>query len=269
MRFIKAVALVYFLFFFSTICCQENIEIEGAIKLQNTINSNPDPGTIRFNPETNDFEGWNGLFWATLTGFQFEIGEVSDADSNVYKTVKIGNQEWMAENLRTTRYREGSAIPQVTDNTDWVNANFGAWCWYQNNNSFEQLYGKLYNWFAVNDVRGLCPSGWHVPTTEEWTILTDLLGGSSVCGGPMKEAGTVHWQSPNMGAINSSGFTGLPGGERRDNGIFNSSRFSGYWWSFTGSGDFALRRSLNYNFAGIYSFNTKKISGSSVRCLRD
>src|SRR5690606_15641997 len=107
--------------------------------------------------------------------------------------ITIGTQEWMTQNLRTTKYKNGDALPNVTNNTDWGNLGSGAYCWYNNNNGYEQPYGKLYNWYAVNDARGLCPTGWHVPTDAEWDTLTTFLGGLSAAGGPMKEAGTAHW----------------------------------------------------------------------------
>jgi len=147
---------------------------------------------------------------------------VTGNDGNVYQVVRIGNQCWMAENLRTTRYANGDAIPQVTGNSTWSSLSTGAWCWYDNDNQYENPYGKLYNWHAVADSRNICPAGWHVPTDAEWDALANFLGGSNVAGGKMKATGTAHWNSPNTDATNSSGFTGLPGGYRYYYGYFYS-----------------------------------------------
>ena len=262
------------LIFVYTICSltisysQEKLEVEGAIVIKNSEDPTPVPGTIRFNSTTCDFEGWNGAFWASLTGFQ--LGSLTDIDGNVYKTVIIGTQEWMAQNLRTTRYKNGDSIPNVTNNTDWGNLGSGAYCWYNNDNTYEQPYCKLYNWYAVSDVRGLCPTGWHEPSDAEWTTLTESLGGLMEAGGPMKEAGTVHWIGPNTGATNLSGFTGLPGGYCDNDGTFDDVGSFGYWWSTTGSVDSsAWYRVLKYNDDEAHRFSYFKMLGFSVRCVRD
>ncbi len=147
-------------------------------------------------------------------GKSSETGIVTDIDGNTYQTIKIGNQWWMAENLKVTHYRNGDAIPNVTDYTEWVYLTSGAYCAYDNDNSHVATYGRLYNWYAVSDSRNVAPSGWHVSTFEEWQTLEDYLGGSSVAGGKLKEAGTSHWASPNTGATNESGFSALPSGYR-------------------------------------------------------
>jgi uncharacterized protein (TIGR02145 family) len=249
---------------------QEKLEVEGAITLKNSEAIDPTPGTIRFNPATNDFEGWNGFFWASLTGHQFETGEVTDIDGNRYQTVIIGTQEWMVQDLRTAKYGNGNDIQQVTENTDWENANYGAWCWYDNDNSHEQPYGKLYNWYAVHDGRGLCPTGWHVPGDAEWTTLTNYLGGADIAGGKMKEAGTTHWMSPNTGATNESGFTALPAGNRTTTGLFfNLGSYVNWWSSTESSSSDAWYRSINYVNLPVYRNFIDKRLGSSVRCVRD
>lgn len=269
----KTLLLLVTLFIFAEITlCQEKIEIEGALIIKDSEDANPKAGTIRYNATTNDFEGWNGVFWASLTGFT--LGTVTDIDGNTYQTVKIGDQEWMTQNLRTTKYNDGSIIPNITNNTDWANLSTGAYSWYNNDNVYEQPYGKLYNWFAVDDSRGLCPTGWHVPTDAEWTILTDYLGGSSIAGGYLKEAGTTHWSVPNTGATNKSGFTGLPGGERWTSGVFQAFGFYGAWWSSTetgpNSGD-AWTRFLNYDDTAIDASDGEdnKTAGCSVRCIQN
>ena len=145
---------------------------------------------------------------ATLSG-----GTVVDIDGNVYNTVTIGTQVWMVENLKTTKYRNGDAIPNVTGNASWVALSTGAYCWYNNDAAtYKATYGALYNWYAVGDSRNIAPSGWHVATDSEWTTLSTFLGGESIAGDKLKEIGTSHWLSPNTGATNSNGFTAFPGG---------------------------------------------------------
>jgi uncharacterized protein (TIGR02145 family) len=183
----------------------------------------------------------------------------------------ICDQDWMIKNLDVDHYRNGDPIPQVTDPAIWATLTTGAWCWYANNSANGPVYGKLYNWFAVNDPRGLAPVGWHVPSDAEWTTLTDCLGGESVAGGKMKEAGTTHWQSPNTGADNSSGFTGLPGGARDPNGTFTVDfGYVGFWWSSTEYNTAnAWDRDLYYGNAIAYRYYNGKAIGFSVRCVRD
>ena len=159
---------------------------------------------------------------------------IKDGDGNVYTSVKIDTQVWIVENLKTTKYNDGIAIPLVTDNSDWGNLTTSAYCWYTNDAAANKsTYGSIYNWYAVNTGK-LCPTGWHVPTDEEWTILINYLGGGSVAGNKLKEAGTIHWISPNAGT-NESGFTALPGGRRTSAGIYVSLTDYGYWWSSTES----------------------------------
>ncbi len=164
-------------------------------------------------------------------------GTMTDQDGNEYKTITIGTQTWMAENLRTTKYRDGSEIPNVTDNTKWVELATGAYCNYNNTTSSDTIatYGRLYNWYAVTDSRNIAPEGWHLPTETEWRILIDYLGGFGVAGGKMKETGATHWDTPNTGATNESGFTALPSGNRSDwrttpiGRFVNMSRSTYYW----------------------------------------
>ncbi|MCX6159142.1 MAG: fibrobacter succinogenes major paralogous domain-containing protein [Ignavibacteriae bacterium] len=162
-------------------------------------------------------------------GFNKSISQATDIDGNVYKTVKIGNQEWMAENLNVGHYRNGDVIPQVQDDNEWENLRTGAWCYYENEKSNGKTYGKLYNWYAVNDPRGLAPEGWHIPSDVEWNIIIDYLGGGDVAGGKMKAK--TKWESPNTGATNESGFTGLPGGLRGYDGIFYYIGKTADFWS--------------------------------------
>lgn len=195
---------------------------------------------------------------------------ITDIDGNVYKAVIIGTQVWMIENLRTTRYRNGDQIPHVTSNIQWANLSAGAYCNYNNDVNNVGNYGHLYNWYAVSDLRNIAPIGWHVATNAEWTTLINYLGGYAVAGGSMKEIGTTHWQNQNVGATNSSGFTGLPGGYRVIDGSFNLFGTNSTWWSSTEdistkAWDFGL-----HNLSTIVSrFNDNKQYGFYVRCIKD
>ncbi len=164
------IILVISVVFYSTGYSQEKLEVEGAILLKIQKIRPPEAGTVRFNSTTNDFEGWNGQ-WVSLTGTSGPTGSgmVTDIDGNRYLTVTIGTQVWMRENLRTTRYSNGDPIPGVLINSDWTALSTGAWSWYDHDPEKDTPYGKLYNWYAVNDNRGLCPTCWHVPTDTEWT----------------------------------------------------------------------------------------------------
>jgi uncharacterized protein (TIGR02145 family) len=180
----------------------------------------------------------------------------------------IGSQVWTTTNLDVATYRNGDVIPQVTDGTAWSALTTGAWCYQGNNSANGAVYGKLYNWYAVNDPRGLAPLGWHIPSDAEWTTLTTTLGGTALAGGAMKETGTTHWLSPNTGATNSNGFTALPGGYY--NGTFNSLTSSGLWWSSSESDtNNAKFRVIDYNAAFVNGGSPNKAAGLSVRCSRD
>jgi uncharacterized protein (TIGR02145 family) len=148
--------------------------------------------------------------------------------------VQIGTQRWTGCNATLSVYRNGDTIPQVSDPTAWSALTTGAWCHYNNDPANDAIYGKLYNWFAINDVRGLAPTGYHVPTNTEFTTLVTYLGGSSVAGGKMKEQGLCHWNSPNVDATDTSLFTGLPGGTRSQTaGTYSTIGDQGGWWSST------------------------------------
>jgi uncharacterized protein (TIGR02145 family) len=194
---------------------------------------------------------------------------ITDIDNNHYRIVQIGSQIWMAENLRTIRYNNGSAIPLVTDVIEWMSITTPGFCWYNNDAATYYTYGALYNWYTVN-TGNLAPDGWHVPTDAEWTTLTNYIGGESVAGGKLKEKGTTHWNWPNSLATNETGFTGLPGGYRIKEGLFGELQSSGYWWSSTAIiPNVAWFRSLNYNFSYILISNYDENYGLSVRCVRD
>lgn len=216
----------------------------------------------------------NELSFTTTTGgggIVTNPGAGVTFDGYTYPSIVLGNgQEWMSENLRTTTYANGNPIPNVTDNTQWENLTTGAWSHYNNDSQYENPYGKLYNWYTVDDPRNVCPTGWHVPTDAEWTILSDYLGGENVAGGKMKSTGTQYWLSPNTDATNESGFSGLPGGLRSFNGTFNDIGNLGYWWSST---EYittnAWYRYLSYDSGIVYRYGNYKKDGFSVRCLRD
>ena len=202
-------------------------------------------------------------------------------------SVTICDQVWMIKNLDVSTYRNGDPIPQVTNPTEWDNLTTGAWCYYKNDPAFGKVYGKIYNGYAVTDPRGLAPEGWHVPNNAEWIELVDCLGGTSVAGGALKSTGTIGldpnglidelaglWASPNTGATNSSGFTGLPGGDNFGSNGFNRAGFYGTWWSSTENGtNNAYIISLAYKFANVDimppAFSTVKQFGCSVRCVKD
>ncbi len=200
----------------------------------------------------------------------FNFVECTDTISNHYSVVQIGTQMWMAENLKTTKYRNGDSIPNVTDNTQWGNLTTGAYCDYDNTQGNSIIYGKLYNWYAVADSLNLCPTGWHVPTDAEWTILTTYLGGESFAGGKLKDICKALWDSPNIDATNETGFTGLPGGYRIGNGIFDDISHSGSWWSSTeSSANYAWFRYMKDYDGYVMRYGYDKDFGFSVRCVKN
>ncbi len=202
--------------------------------------------------------------WDGPVSSSWSCGEAITYAGVGYSTVQIGDQCWFAENLRTTTYLNGDAILQNLSDGDWSSTTSGAMAFYNNG----PAYGGLYNWYAVDDARGLCPSGWHVPTDGEWTVMTDHLGSELVTGGQMKT--TYGWYDGGNGT-DSSGFSGLPGGYRLNlNGNFYDAGNYGYWWSSSPSGSNAWYRGLNFDNEGVnryYGFNQR--NGFSVRCVRD
>ena len=193
-----------------------------------------------------------------------------DIDGNLYSSIKIGTQTWMGENLKTTRYRTSESISKPTTATNWSNATYGAWCDYNSDAANGIKYGHLYNFYAVADIRKIAPVGWHIPTIAEWTTLTDYLGGLSVAGGKLKEAGTVNWTTPNTDANNQNNFTALPGGYRSSTGSYGGVGASGLWWTSTqGATGGALNRIMYYDFAKVDGAEGPKTDGISIRCVRD
>ena len=206
------------------------------------------------------------------------LTSVTDIDGNNYQLVTICNQTWTKANLNVSKYRNGDIIPQVSSPTQLQTITSGAWCYYNNDSAYGSIYGKMYNWYAVNDPRGLAPTGYHIPSLDEWIILRDCLGGQLIAGGKMKEAGTSHWNSPNVNASNSSGFTGLPGGgemfPNTNTNVYTVGNIGMFWSSTTqlntptpnsDANVISLFRSGgNWNYSSMSKGNV-----ASVRCVKD
>ena len=212
-------------------------------------------------------ESGNGIiFNPNLT-----YGTLTDIDGNTYKTIQIGTQTWMAENLKTTKYNDGTDIPLIADAGLWKNRSTPAYCWYMNDESnYKSTYGALYNWHAVNTEK-LCPTGWHVPTDDEWTTLTMNLDLESYAGEKLKEVGTTHWADPNY-ATNETGFTALPQGIRNYNSSFYNLGVTGYWWTstpFVSPTTAAWARTMTNNQYNVLRGGSTKSDGLSIRCLKD
>ena len=227
-----------------------------------------------------------------LTGLQAQTMYVKESsgstftdprDGKVYQTVVIGNQVWMAENLAYL-----PSVNMVADGSEDAAGSYYYVYGYDGTNVADAkatdnyaTYGVLYNWTAAMDgeassttnpsgIQGVCPAGWHLPSEAEWTELTDYLGGTSVAGGKLKETGTTHWNTPNTGATNETGFTALPGGDRDNDGTFNDFGSIGYWWSATElNATNAWNRGMNLNYSNVSRNNDNKEVGFSVRCVRD
>ncbi len=195
------------------------------------------------------------------------LNEVKDFDGNVYKTITIGTQVWMAENLKTTHGRIGQHIPLVTDNYIWYNITIPGYCWYNNDEAaYKNTYGALYNYYAVITQDLLCPVGWRLPTPYDWTTLADYLGGINVAGGKLKETSTVHWASPNTGATNETGFTALPGGGRVGSNFSNIGKYS-FWWTLKDFGT-SIFYGVQYDNSKLATNYYDKSYGLSVRCIK-
>jgi uncharacterized protein (TIGR02145 family) len=211
----------------------------------------------------------NELGTTTGDDMTFKTYALEDIDNNLYYSITIGTQTWMQENLKTTHYNDWTDIPLVTGNTEWKNLAAPAYCWYDNDESrYKTTYGALYNWYTVHTGK-LCPSGWHVPTNGEWITLTNYLGGESIAGDKLKEAGTEHWGELNTGT-NVTGFTALPGGSRTDVGIYADIGLNSQWWSVSSilpSSSYSAI--LYYNSSNLSRGGTMNVSGLSVRCIKD
>ncbi|MGD0710688.1 MAG: fibrobacter succinogenes major paralogous domain-containing protein [Bacteroidales bacterium] len=194
---------------------------------------------------------------------------IIDIDGNIYHSVKIGTQTWMVENLKVTHYRNGDTIPNISDSLKWSNLKTGAYCNYNNDTNYIRTYGRLYNRFAVDDVRSIAPKGWHVPTRKDWDALVVFLGGDTSGLQPsisnkMKETGTKHWKSPNKGADNSSGFSMLPVGYRDSGGVFGGLGTVGTFWLYKSE---PIYLEVNDPYIENDWFDEK--IGCSVRCIKN
>jgi uncharacterized protein (TIGR02145 family) len=215
--------------------------------------------------------GLPGIHNETVT-----YGTLTDIDGNVYKTITVNGREWMAENLNVGRFRNGDQIFLVTDNNGWASSILQPFsCYYQNEVSNACPYGRIYNFYAVTDSRGLCPTGWHVPDNFEWSLLDNALGGNLISGGKMKTIGTVEegnslWYAPNTGATNFSGFSAVPGGYRSQFGFYTQKGYGAYYWSgqSAGSNDGWFQQLL-YNNSSLTGNIFDGRFGTSVRCIRD
>jgi uncharacterized protein (TIGR02145 family) len=223
-----------------------------------------------------------GTAYGNAVVFSSTVGnQVSDIDGNIYQTVLIGTQEWMNSNLKVKRFSDGSPITEIQGQQEWeATYNNGlpfqtAWCYYNNDSTYNNIYGKLYNWLSVADSKGLCPIGWHVPNDNEWTILRTYLG-SSASGGKMKtvgtiQAGTGNWNQPNTGATNESGFFAQPGGNRNNAGFFGQMGYYSFFWSssegFTSSVANVVSLGFDYSFSSLG--NDARTYGFSVRCIKN
>jgi uncharacterized protein (TIGR02145 family) len=244
--------------------------------------SNPAQSLLIFNTTSECFETYINNRWRQIW---CNCGTTVIYNGVIYNTIQIGDQCWMKENLRTTKYNNSDSIPNVTDASAWTSTTSGAYCCYSNNTSNCTTYGALYNWYAVNTGK-LCPSGWHVPSDAEWTTLTDYLSANSTywCESNSSYiakslASTTSWNSStttcavgnDLSANNSTGFSALPGGYRYySGGSFGTLGNYGYWWSSTeNDGSHAWYRNLTYGNANVSRNNYNKRGGFSVRCLRD
>ncbi|MEI7596556.1 MAG: FISUMP domain-containing protein [Bacteroidota bacterium] len=193
---------------------------------------------------------------------------VSDVDGNVYETVTIGTQCWMKQNLKTTKYRDGSPIELISDSIAWGNDSIGAFCYFNNKIDTINNYGALYNYYAANNTHQLAPEGWHIPTDAEWETLVDFLGSGT--GGQLKEIGTTHWKTPNTGASNSSNFTALGAGYRGISGTYYQQTLYCSWWSTTAySENSGWSHELYYISPGVLRVFSDKNYGFSIRCIKD
>jgi len=215
------------------------------------------------------------IFFCLLAGTdRLHAQTVTDIDGNVYSTVRIGAQVWMSENLKTTRFRDGTNIPQIPDSVQWSGGTIPGYCWYANAVAYKDIFGALYNWEAVSSGK-LAPEGWHVATNEDWSNLVNYLGGGTYAGGKLKALGSIdvgdgYWYTPNEGATNETGFSAQAGGAREFNGAFNYIFSHGYFWTSTaGNEGMAVYRKLYYNSTDVDSGSLNRPAGLSVRCVRD
>ncbi|NMC41643.1 MAG: hypothetical protein GYA43_10835 [Bacteroidales bacterium] len=209
-------------------------------------------------------------FLLIFSGCKKEGLTVTDVEGNTYKTFSIGGKVWMAESLRTTKFRDGSSIPLVAAGNAWSLTTTAAYNNVNNSSDNAPVYGRLYNWYAVTDSRNLCPEGWHVPSNDEYINLITALGGASVAGGKMKETGTDHWNEPNSGASNQSGFTGRGAGYISYAGVFKDFKYiTGFWTSTQNTSGTAYHVGLLFDLPDADNYAVDKKTGLQVRCVKD
>ncbi|MDD4971618.1 MAG: fibrobacter succinogenes major paralogous domain-containing protein [Paludibacter sp.] len=270
---------------------QSNLENKPDISFQGiAVNEEPSLQKIKKSLVTMEYATGDRLLFKGISGnystivtdiptgdkiINFDFVECKDANGNNYSTVLIGTQRWMAENLQATKYRNNEDIVNTTENVSWSSLSVGSWCNFNNDVAKGDKYGKLYNWYAVADVRNIAPVGWHVATDAEWSLLINAEGGSTMAGGKLKESGLTSWKTPNLNATNESGFNALPGGYRHYGGAFydvNMNFYSdnGYWWTSTQTSvGWAFSRTMYYSSGSTYQDIVAKQSGFSVRCIKD
>jgi uncharacterized protein (TIGR02145 family) len=202
-----------------------------------------------------------------------QTGQVADIEGNIYNTIGMGSQIWMAENLKTTTLKDNSLIPSVLNDSIWATNYYHSpgYCWYNNDSTInKKVYGALYNYYIV-ETELLCPSGWHVPTTSEWNTLESYLGGSEIAGGKLKDYYKSYWKDPNPCIVNNYGFYAFPGGERLNfSGRFVQINESGFWWTQNQKDDFyAYSRAMSFEDKSLRTFEINKKVGCSVRCIKD
>ncbi len=246
------------------------VEIDGPIVVGD-YDGTPEEGMIRWTGS--DMVVWSniGKWISILRGVVYD-GEVTDVDGNTYLTKMINGEEWMTENLRTTRYNDGTPIPQVTINSLWSGADYGAWCWYNNNQQYEKPYGKLYNYYAVESSKNICPTGWRPASYLEILSIFSDYGGNSEAGKYLKEAGYAHWEYDFLGSLanNSTGFTALPGGLRKLDGNFvHLTTRAWYWTGREIDNDYSASFGFqSYSDRAYPSQTSNKNDGYSVRCVK-
>ncbi len=262
---------------------QQMMSVPFALYSNNGLTAGTIPGQMNY---------WDGTAWVNIApGLNNQIltfcngvptwGPCAPIVINL-PSVTICNQEWTTKNLDVLTYRNGDVIPQVTSPSQWASISTGAWCWYNNDSAtYSATYGKIYNWYAIADPRGLAPFGWHIPSDSEWNSMVKCLDPAadttctycfqtSVAGGMLKEVGTSHWLSPNTGATNTTGYLGLPGGSRFDNGTFSGIGTTGYCWTSTDySVNYAWNHSLFSSNSAVGKYGVSKQVGYSVRCVKD
>jgi uncharacterized protein (TIGR02145 family) len=228
-------------------------------------------GSIKFENDTNNNQVMNVYLFGYPKTYLLSSIDSIIFYKDIYQPLTIGSQVWMLKNLNVDHYRNGDSISEVRDSAEWANLTTGAWCYYNNNPENGKIYSKLYNWYAVNDNRGFAPTGWHIPSHEEWKILRDYLGGEIIAGNKIRDTGVVYWKCSNIDATNESGFSAFPGGHRQDISKFCNNGTAGIWWSSTVFNNKPMARNWGVECNSPCFFNNAQFdkNGFSVRCIKD